>query len=58
MSPDIPRGHRLTLEEEENFIGYLDLVPDMIEVAEDGGGSYYDKNLSVVNVKRDAVFWV
>jgi hypothetical protein len=37
LSPDISRGHRLTLDEEESFISYLDLSAGMIEAAQDRG---------------------
>lgn len=52
LSPDIARGHRLTLDEEESFISYLDLSAGMIEAAEDEEGRYDGRNVGVVNLKR------
>lgn len=52
LSPDISRGHRLTLDEEESFISYLDLSAGMIEAAGDDEGRYDGRNVCVVNQKR------
>jgi hypothetical protein len=52
LSPDISRGHRLTLDEEESFISYLDLSAGMIEAAADEEGRYDGRNVGVVNRKR------
>jgi hypothetical protein len=52
LSPDISRGHRLTLDEEESFISYLDLSAGMIEAAQTDDGRYDGKNVGVVNAKR------
>lgn len=52
LSPDISRGHRLTLDEEESFISYLDLSAGMIEAIQDPEGRYEGRNVGVVNGKR------
>jgi len=52
LSPDISRGHRLTLDEEESFISYLDLSAGMIEAADDEEERYDGRNVCVVNQKR------
>ncbi|KAI0595130.1 putative NAD-dependent epimerase/dehydratase [Biscogniauxia sp. FL1348] len=52
LSPDISRGHKLTLDEEESFISYLDLSAGMIEAAQDDEGRYDGRNVGVVNAKR------
>lgn len=52
LSVDVPRGHQLTLDEEESFISYLDLAGGMIEAASDDEGRYYGRNVGVVNAKR------
>ncbi|KAK8091562.1 NAD-dependent epimerase/dehydratase [Apiospora hydei] len=52
LSPDVARGHRLTLDEEESFISYLDLSAGMIEAADDDEGRYDGRNVGVVNAKR------
>lgn len=52
LSPDISRGHQLTLDEEESFISYLDLSAGMIEAADDDDGRYDGRNVCVVNQKR------
>lgn len=52
LSPDVSRGHRLSLDEEESFISYLDLSAGMIEAADDQEGRYDGRNVSVVNQKR------
>lgn len=52
LSPDISRGHRLTLDEEESFISYLDLSAGMIEAADNEEMLYDGRNVCVVNEKR------
>ncbi|CAI6332011.1 unnamed protein product [Periconia digitata] len=52
LSPDISRGHRLTLDEEESFISYLDLSAGMIEAVQDPEGRYEGRNVGVVNATR------
>ena len=52
LSPDVSRGHRLTLDEEESFVSYLDLSAGMIEAADDDEGRYDGRNVGVVNQKR------
>lgn len=52
LSPDIARGHRLTLDEEESFISYLDLSAGMIEAANDDEGRYDGRSVGVVNKTR------
>ena len=52
LSPDISRGHQLSLDEEESFISYLDLSAAMIEAADDGEGRYDGRNVGVLNGKR------
>ena len=49
LSSDVARGHRLTLDEEESFISYLDLSAGMIEAAEDEEGRFDGRNVCVVN---------
>lgn len=52
LSPDISRGHQLTLDEDESFISYLDLAAGMIEAADDEEGRYDGRNVCVVNKTR------
>jgi hypothetical protein len=52
LSLDVSRGHRLTLDEEESFISYLDLSAGMIEAAGDEEGRYDGRNVGVVNAER------
>ncbi|KAF2844832.1 putative NAD-dependent epimerase/dehydratase [Plenodomus tracheiphilus IPT5] len=52
LSPDVSRGHRLTLDEEESFISYLDLSAGMIEAVQDPENRYCGRNVGVVNAKR------
>jgi len=49
LSPDIARGHRLTFDEEESFVSYMDLANGMIEAANDEEGRYDGRNVGVVN---------
>ncbi|KAF2133654.1 putative NAD-dependent epimerase/dehydratase [Dothidotthia symphoricarpi CBS 119687] len=51
LSPDVSRGHRLTLNEEESFISYLDLSAAMIEASQDPEGRFDGRNVGVVNAK-------
>ena len=48
LSQDVSRGHRLTLNEQESFISYLDLSAGMIKAAENKEGRY-GRNVGVVN---------
>lgn len=52
LSPDIARGHRLTFDEEESFVSYMDLSNGMIEAADDEAGLYLGRNVGVVNKVR------
>lgn len=52
LSPDIARGHRLSLDEEDSFLSYLDLSAGMIEAAADEEGRYDGRNVGVVNRTR------
>lgn len=52
LSPDVSRGHRLTFDEEESFISYLDLSAGMIEAADNEEMVYDGRNVCVVNQKR------
>lgn len=49
LSPDVARGHRLTLDEQESFVSYLDLAAGMVQPADDEDGRYVGKNIGVVN---------
>ncbi|RYO97392.1 hypothetical protein DL765_011236 [Monosporascus sp. GIB2] len=40
LSVDVARGHRLTLDEEDSFLSYMDLSAGMIEAVEDEEGRY------------------
>jgi putative NADH-flavin reductase len=52
LSPDVARGHQLSLDEEESFISYLDLSAAMLEAVEDQEGRFDGKNVGVVNSTR------
>jgi hypothetical protein len=52
LSLDVSRGHRLTLDEEESFMSYLDVSAGMIEAAQDEEGRYDGRNVGVVNKTR------
>lgn len=52
LSPDVARGHRLTLDEEESFLSYADLAAAMVETAQDDEGRYDGLNVGVVNKER------
>ncbi|KAH8701031.1 hypothetical protein BGW36DRAFT_375426 [Talaromyces proteolyticus] len=49
LSPDIARGHRLTFDEQESFVSYMDIAGGMLEVADDEEGRYAGRNVGVVN---------
>lgn len=52
LSVDVSRGHRLTLDDEDSFLSYLDLSAGMIEAVEDKEGRYNGRNVGVVNAKK------
>ncbi|KAJ5655743.1 hypothetical protein N7507_007693 [Penicillium longicatenatum] len=56
LSVDIQRGHALSLTDEDSPLSYLDLAAAMIEAADDETGSYYMRDVSVVNVNGKAKF--
>lgn len=56
LSVDIQRGHRLTLDDEESFVSYLDIAAGMIETAMDNDGRWDNKNVGVVNAGGKAKF--
>ena len=56
LSVDVQRGHRLTLDEEESFVSYLDIAAGMIEAADDGKGKWDNRNVGVVNANGKAKF--
>ena len=56
LSADKQRGHKLTLDEDESFISYLDLAAAMVEAADDPEGRYDMQNVSVVNTNGGAKF--
>jgi putative NADH-flavin reductase len=56
LSIDIQRGHKLSLDNQESFISYLDLAAAMIEAADDPEGRYDMRNVGVVNVNGGAKF--
>ncbi|KAF2024551.1 StcQ-like protein [Setomelanomma holmii] len=56
LSVDIQRGHRLTLDDEESFVSYLDIAAGMIETAMDNDGKWDNKNVGVVNAGGKAKF--
>jgi len=56
LAIDKQRGHKLSLDEEESFIAYLDLAAAMVEAADDEDGCYDMKNVSVVNTEGGAAF--
>ncbi|CZT15476.1 related to toxin biosynthesis protein [Ramularia collo-cygni] len=56
LSLDIQRGHRLTLDDEESFVSYLDIAAGMIEAASDEKGRWDNKNVGVVNANGKAKF--
>ncbi|RAH41252.1 oxidoreductase tpcG [Aspergillus brunneoviolaceus CBS 621.78] len=56
LAVDAQRGHELNLDHDESFVSYLDLAAGMIEAADDEGGRYQMKNVSVVNRNGSAKF--
>lgn len=50
LSVDVPRVHRLTLDEEESFLSYLDLSAGMIDAVNNEGR--FGLNVGVVNKER------
>ncbi|KAI2607148.1 putative NAD-dependent epimerase/dehydratase [Hypoxylon fragiforme] len=52
LSVDVARGHRLTLDEDESFLSYLDLSAGMLEAVNDEEGRYDGMNVGVVNATR------
>lgn len=48
LSWDIARGHQLSLDHQQTFISYADLINGMIEVADASSGRYDGKCVSVV----------
>lgn len=56
LSVDVQRGHRLTLDDEESFVSYLDIAAGMIETAMDPDGKWDNKNVGVVNAGGKAKF--
>lgn len=56
LSVDIQRGHKLTLDDEESFVSYLDIAAGMIEAVEDPDGKWDNKNVGVVNAGGKAKF--
>ena len=56
LAIDKRRGHKLSLDEQETFVSYLDLAAAMVEVADDDDNRYDMKNVSVVNTGGSASF--
>ncbi|KAL9135550.1 MAG: hypothetical protein Q9175_003258 [Cornicularia normoerica] len=56
LALDKQRGHKLSMDEEESFISYLDLAAAMVEAANDNDDRYDMKNVSVVNTGGKAAF--
>lgn len=56
LANDKQRGHKLSLDEQESFISYLDLAAAMVETADDEEGRYDMQNVSVVNSGEAAAF--
>jgi putative NADH-flavin reductase len=56
LSLDKQRGHRLTLDDQESFLSYLDLAAGMIEAVDDPDGRYDMKNVGVVSTGGSAKF--
>ncbi|KAE8838634.1 hypothetical protein CFE70_005869 [Pyrenophora teres f. teres 0-1] len=56
LSVDVQRGHKLTLDEEESFVSYLDIAGGMIEAAQDPDGRWDNKNVGVINANGKAKF--
>jgi putative NADH-flavin reductase len=47
LSHDVQRGHELSTERQQTFIGFLDLADAMIEVADDEDEKWYGRHVSV-----------
>lgn len=56
LSVDVQRGHKLTLDDEESFLSYMDLAAGMIEAANDIHGQWDMQNVGVVNADEKAKF--
>ncbi|KAL5356057.1 hypothetical protein BJX96DRAFT_185540 [Aspergillus floccosus] len=56
LSVDVQRGHKLSFDDQESFISYLDLAAAMIEAADDPDGRYDFRNVGVVNTGGKAKF--
>lgn len=56
LSIDKQRGHRISLDDQQAFVSYLDLAAAMIEAANSPDGLYDMKNLSVINTGGSARF--
>lgn len=56
LSIDIQRGHKLTLDDEETFLSYLDLAAGMLEAANDPSNCWDGRNVGVVNANGKAKF--
>ena len=56
LSVDKQRGHKLSLDNQESFISYMDLSAAMIEAADDPDDRYDMKNVGVVNTGGGARF--
>jgi hypothetical protein len=56
LSVDVQRGHRLTLDDEESFVSYLDIAAGMIEAADETEGRWNNMNVGVVNANGKAKF--
>ena len=56
LAIDKQRGHKLSLDEEESFISYLDLAAAMVESADADDDRYDMKNVSVNNTNGGAAF--
>lgn len=49
LSLDIQRGHKLSLDEDQTFVSYLDVAAGMIEACDDPEGRWDLQNVSVRN---------
>ncbi|RMZ73888.1 hypothetical protein GMOD_00004690 [Pyrenophora seminiperda CCB06] len=56
LSVDVQHGHRLTLDDEESFVSYLDIAAGMTEAAQDPDGRWDNKNVGIVNAGAKAKF--
>lgn len=56
LSADVQRGHKLTLDDQESFISYLDLGAAMIEAVDNPDGFYDMRNVGVLNTGGSAKF--